>query len=72
MATSKKEKKGGSFKIQGNVESYTNFVVHELVDIKGRSPSDVVSFIVKDWIGDHQDELTEYGIDVPTWRKSGK
>lgn len=63
-----KNKGNGSYKIQGNVEEYTNYVVNQLVRIKGRGPSDVVAFIVKDWIGDHRDELKEYGIDVASWK----
>lgn len=57
-----------SYKIQANVEAYASFVVRSLVDIKGRSESDVVAFIVKDWIGDHREELNEYGINVASWR----
>lgn len=57
-----------SYKIQANVEAYASFVVQSLVDIKGRSESDVVAFIVKDWIGDHREELNEYGINVASWR----
>ena len=55
-------------KLQANVEPYTCYVVDQLVGIKGRGPSDVVAFIVKDWIGDHRAELADYGIDVPTWQ----
>ncbi len=69
MAT-QRTKRTGSYKIQGNVEAYTSFVVNELVGIKGRNPSDVVAFIVKDWIGDHREELKEYGIDVSTWKSN--
>lgn len=58
----------GSYKIQGNVEKYTHYVVNQLVGIKGRGSSDVVAFIVKDWIGDHREELKEYGIDVVSWK----
>lgn len=58
----------GSHKAQANVEAYTWYVIRELVGIKGRSDSDVVAFILKDWIGDHKDELKEYGIDVVKWR----
>jgi hypothetical protein len=56
-------------KLQASVEDFTNYVVQELIGIKGRSSADVTAFIVKDWIGDHQDELTRYGIDVAAWRK---
>lgn len=63
-----KNKGNSSYKIQGNVEAYTHYVINELVGIKGRNPSDVVVFIVKNWIGEHQAELKEYGIDVATWK----
>ncbi len=61
-----KEKK--NCKLQATAEPYTCYVVNQLVGIKGRGPSDVVAFIVKDWIGDHRDELADYGIDVPMWQ----
>lgn len=73
MASSNGEgPKKGSYKIQGNVEAYTHYVVQQLISIKGRGPSDVVAFIVKDWIGDHRDELKEYGIDVASWKARSK
>lgn len=68
MRTKPNKPAKGSYKIQGNVEEYTHYVVNQLVRIKGRGPSDVVAFIVKDWIGDHREELKEYGIDVASWK----
>ena len=56
-------------KLQASAEDYTFFVVSELIGIKGRSHSDVTAFIIKDWVGDHQEELAKYGIDVAAWRK---
>lgn len=58
----------GSHKAQASVEAYTWYVIQQLVGIKGRNDSDVVAFILKDWIGDHKDELKEYGIDVSKWK----
>ena len=56
-------------KIQTYVEGYTSYVLDMLIEIKGKSKSDVASFIIKDWIGDHKDELAEYGITVIDWKK---
>lgn len=56
-------------KIQAYVEGYSCYVLDELIEIKGKSRSDVASFIIKDWIGDHKDELSEYGITVKEWKK---
>lgn len=56
-------------KIQAYVEGYTGYVLDELIEIKGKSRSDVAGFIIKDWIGDHKDELLEYGITVKEWKK---
>ena len=64
--------KGQVHKLQASVEDFTNYVVEELIGIKGRSSADVTAFIVKDWIGDHQDELARYGIDVAAWRKRAR
>jgi len=58
-------------KLQVYTEGYTKFVIQQLVDIKGKSESDVVNFIVKDWIGDHLDELERYGVSVGKAKKSG-
>ena len=58
-----------STKIQSNVEPYTAYVLSSLVGIKGRNTSDVLSFIVKAWIGEHQQDLDICGISVPDWRK---
>ena len=59
-----KSKKKTSCRVQTVVEDYSFFVLDKLVGIKGKSVSDVVSFIVKDWIGDHFDELEKYGISA--------
>ena len=58
------KKASKSYKIQANVEEYTRFVVENLVGIKGTNPSDVVSFVLKEWISEHREELREYGLTV--------
>ena len=49
------------------MEVYTKYVLQKLIGIKGESESDVVNFIIKDWIGDHLEELKEYGITYKTF-----
>jgi hypothetical protein len=62
-------KKAKSHKVQPSVDAFTYHVLNELVGIKGTSVADVASFILKDWIGDHLDELERYKIRVE--RKEG-
>lgn len=52
-------------------EAYTEFVINSLVNIKGKSISDVANFIIKEWISDHREELKEYGITVGNAKKEG-
>ena len=52
-------------------EEYTEYVIQQLIGIKGKSKSDVASFILKDWIGDHQDELDKMEISVQKAKKEG-
>ena len=59
-----RKKASKSFKVQANVEEYTHFVVENLIGIKGTNSSDVVSFILKEWISEHRDELKDYGLSV--------
>lgn len=59
-------------KVQPYVEHYTYFVLKNLIEVKGKSIGDVASFIFKDWIGDHQEELREMGITVRDWKESAK
>lgn len=61
-----------SFKVNSTVESYTNFVLETLVGIKGTSVSNVINFILKDWIDDHEELLRKSDISVAEWRKSLK
>ncbi len=50
-------------------EPYTKFVIKNLVGIKGKSESEVASFILKDWMSDRTDELRDYGITPKLARK---
>jgi hypothetical protein len=43
-------------------DDYSHFVLTRLVRIKGNSPSEVGAFIVREWIGEHFEELDRYGI----------
>jgi len=61
-----------SHKTSTVLESYSFFVVEELIGIKGTNISDVVNYVVKDWISEHTDELREYGISVKEWRSKRK
>jgi hypothetical protein len=71
MAKRSTAKKGiESFRIQPTLDRYTYHVLEQLVGIKGTSIADVANFILKDWIGDHLDELERYKITVE--RKKGK
>ena len=58
------KKASRSFKVQANVEEYTHFIIENLIGIKGTNSSDVVSFILKEWISEHRDELKDYGLSV--------
>lgn len=51
-----------SEKLQCQVGVYAHYVVHSLIGYYGRSQSDVLSYIVLDWIRAHQEELHELGI----------
>ena len=59
-------------KVQVYTEKYTKYVIQELIGIKGKSESDVVNYILKDWIGDHIEELKDYDISVKNARSDGK
>lgn len=54
------------------LDKYSKYVIINLIDIKGKSQSDVANFIIKDWIGDHLDELDNYGISVKNAKKERK
>ena len=65
MKTNKKRQ----FKAQANIEAYTHFVLKGLIGIKGTSISDVVSFILKSWIGENYDLLEKMKLSVKDWRR---
>jgi len=54
------------------LDNYSKYVIEKLENIKGKSQSDVANFIIKDWIGDHLEELKEYSISVGNAKKEGK
>lgn len=54
------------------LDKYTKYVIEKLENIKGKSQSDVANFILKDWIGDHIEELEKYGISVANAKKEKK
>jgi len=54
------------------LDNYSKYVIENLENIKGKSQSDVANFIIKDWIGDHLEELKEYRISVKNAKKEGK
>ena len=54
------------------LDNYSKYVIGKLENIKGKSQSDVANFIIKDWIGDHLEELKECGISVKNAKKEGK
>jgi len=59
-------------KLQVYTEDYTKYVVQHLVKIVGKSESDVVNFILKQWMLDHREDLKEFGIRVKNAKKEGK
>ena len=67
MESKKKGKK--TFKIQSNVEEYTYFVLEGLINIKGTSISDVVSYVIKSWIDQNSNLLETMSLSVKNWRK---
>lgn len=58
-----------SYKVQSNVESYSNFVLEGLIGIKGTSKSDSVSYIIKSWIDANAQLLSEWQLSVKDWKK---
>lgn len=59
-------------KLQVYTEDYTKYVVKKLEHIVGNSESEVVDFIVKQWIMEHREDLKEFGIRVKNAKKEGK
>jgi hypothetical protein len=46
------------------VDEFTYWVLERLVGVKGRNPSDVAYFVLRDWIQAHREELEHLGISV--------
>jgi len=59
-----------SDKVQGYVPSYAKFVVKGLIGILGTNESDVVSFMIRDWISKNQDQLARSNLLIEDWRRS--
>lgn len=59
-------------KLQVYTEDYTKYVVKHLVKIVGKSESDVVSFIIKQWMMEHKETLSDWGISVDKAKKERK
>jgi len=59
-------------KLQVYTEDYTKYVVKKLEHILGNSESEVVDFIIKQWILDHKEDLKEFQIRVKNAKKEGK
>lgn len=59
-------------KLQVYTEDYTKYVVQHLVKIVGKSESDVVNFIIKQWMIEHKDTLRDWGISVTKAKEEGK
>jgi len=66
------KRKYTSHKVQSNIEGYSLYVLKGLVDIHGKSVSDVVSFLVNDWIHENRDTLESYGLSVKDWKREAK
>lgn len=52
-------------------DGYTEYVVGRLVGIKGRSKSDVVNFIIRNWIEGNKNELDTIGINMQKAKEYG-
>ena len=61
-----------TYKVQSSVEEYTFFVLEGLVNIKGTSVSDVVSYIIRSWIDSNDKLLQGMGLSVTDWKNSKK
>ncbi|ODS36324.1 MAG: hypothetical protein A7316_10125 [Candidatus Altiarchaeales archaeon WOR_SM1_86-2] len=52
-------------------DGYTEYVVGQLVGIKGKSKSDVVNYILKTWMEVNKNELNIMGIDIQKAKDAG-
>lgn len=53
-------------------DEYSVYVVEKLLNIKGKSKSEVINYIIHDWISENFKELENYGINVKNARKEKK
>jgi hypothetical protein len=60
--------KPGGHRVNGWVDSYTNWVIKQLVGTRGRNRTDVVSTIIREWMNDHREELEAMGVGPPRIR----
>ena len=51
-------------KLFKGLDKTTKHVINNLIDIKGSTQEEVVTYILRDWIGDHLQELEFYSISV--------
>jgi len=58
-----------SFKVQSSIEGYSLFVIKGLIGIHGKSISDVVSFIITDWIDNRPEKLEKCELSVKKWKE---
>ena len=66
----KKNKARPVYKIQSNVEEYSNFIIEGLIGTKGTSKSDVVSYIMKSWIDNNIPLLKEYDLSFRDFKET--
>jgi len=64
----KKSGKISSYKVQSSVDAYTNFVLNGLVGSKGTSVSNVVSYIIKSWIENNDEQITSNKLTIADWK----
>lgn len=53
-----------SLKLQAQVDATTRHVLDNLVGVRGRSLSDVIYFVIRQWISEHREELAQMGIRI--------
>lgn len=53
-----------SDKLQCDGDAYTVHVIERLIGVFGKNKSAVVSYIIRNWIQEHRDELRSMGIDL--------
>jgi len=59
-------------KVQTTITSYQQFVLEGLIDVQGRSMSDVLHYIITSYIGDNVNLLDSCQLTVKDWKKIQK